>query len=786
MWWGTDTSLGCSLLFMDVEITPSLQCLKMSEFWENNRKAKGIKRKRRKDQADRLKGYSRYCGFKDCRQDLCEDSQAKCVHPSSNYGNRLKGMPNQDRTLPHRIWRDEVPSEISICMPETSKYSSARKRVVELQRAKSIETMEMIECKKLKCPICSENNIHNHLQALHYLQSLKAPYKGDKHLQFSKEMVRLVSHFPFSPLWRPFLAIRVMDILAAAYPYEENVINGWHVSHSNISPGLVMSWTYGREVRDAAVASSPTLLGRSFLRVIDPKSKLALSLITQLHDEFHEFSDYAVQNKLDQLKIRMNHLPELLKRVKEECRSIGNCKKKEIGRAHTRRLSKRREAGPIDIGTISQMSNVAPGSFWVSDTVGPIPVTCSCSGGTIQRHIIIFVQIFIGRCILMMLPNLSIDATYKALVKLSGSEGKITLLVVDPSSAFRAIATDLGPIEVNGDESLPEILTELSKRRGVREWHRILYSRFVNRQTNNSIQVKVSPTNASRQQTKAEGMVAKIKLWFSNMDMFGNHAKASLEDVEFDSQLMIIQCIINNIPSLRLSDTCFFSPNDYLQASGRIILNENFPNIFENGNHSSQKLLKSIKDVSTLATVMKNSLFSFFLPLMQCRSVKAAKEGRSGAPIERIKRGAVVVDFLSMKTTHSLRKSLARVELVGKGRRWALISRVIPKNNGASQLRKELYSCSSHERRGCTKCISKIVKNNRNAFELVTRRTDELYLIWAPDTEDTDNTEIHDDWEIPSLWREGANNYDFGSYLIPVDPELLSQGKNLLKEIEDK
>ena len=33
-----------------------------------------------------------------------------------------------------------------------------------------------------------------------------------------------------SPQWRPFLAARVMDIVAAAFPDEGDVVNGWHVS----------------------------------------------------------------------------------------------------------------------------------------------------------------------------------------------------------------------------------------------------------------------------------------------------------------------------------------------------------------------------------------------------------------------------------------------------------------------------------------------------------------------------------------------------------------------------
>ena len=77
--------------------------------------------------------------------------------------------------------------------------------------------------------------------------------------------------------------------------------------------------------------------------------------------------------------------------------------------------------------------------------------------------------------------------------------------------------------------------------------------------------------------------------------------------------LHLVMHTVNNLPMHRLSETCFFSPNDLLSAGGRIALNETFPSPFDPDQGSTPKLIQAIELMEQRASGIRTAAFAFFL-----------------------------------------------------------------------------------------------------------------------------------------------------------------------------
>ena len=166
----------------------------------------------------------------------------------------------------------------------------------------------------------------------------------------------------------------------------------------------------------------------------------------------------------------------------------------------------------------------------------------------------VFVQLYIKRVVTILIPKVSVEHMYKALVKLSSREGNIDLMICDPASAFKSLATDTGPIDVRDDEEAIEILSKLSNRQGEKVWERLLMSRYRHGRLNQGITVKISPTNQSHLQNQAERMVGRIKRFLSPENVFQMAGKGTITELEADTLLQILTHLVNNSPTHRLSE----------------------------------------------------------------------------------------------------------------------------------------------------------------------------------------------------------------------------------------
>ena len=163
--------------------------------------------------------------------------------------------------------------------------------------------------------------------------------------------------------------------------------------------------------------------------------------------------------------------------------------------------------------------------------------------------------------------------------------------------------------------------------------------------------------------------------------------------------------------------------------------------------------------------------------------------------------------------------SLARVEAVGKGKRWCVISGVKQKalNNCSERYRRLLLSCPRHNKRGCMSCLKagnkKEAANRRGKLDRIpmdirVRRTDELFLIHREPTEEeakkkkwkmsdsanererekrkeaaqrrrqgrTPEDKLHQDqrWVVPPLERETKPKI-LGEYILPTGSAEVNQ-----------
>ena len=131
-------------------------------------------------------------------------------------------------------------------------------------------------------------------------------------------------------------------------------------------------------------------------------------------------------------------------------------------------------------------------------------------------------------------------------------------------------------------------------------------------------------------------------------------------------------------------------------------------------------------------------VFRFFLPLLRDDSVRLGKDrGKKGSgdptTIDMLTKGSIVVDLDKVRRTHSLRGSIARVELLTTGNRGAIISSVRQESlkNLSSDVRKQIRSCDVHKERGCQVCMSKMILDRSKGIEvdIRARPSDKLFLI---------------------------------------------------------
>ena len=90
---------------------------------------------------------------------------------------------------------------------------------------------------------------------------------------------------------------------------------------------------------------------------------------------------------------------------------------------------------------------------------------------------------------------------------------------------------------------------------------------------------------------------------------------------------------------------------------------------------------------------------------------------------------------------------MARVEAMGQGKRWCVISGVRQKalNNCSSRYKRILLKCPTHKKRGCMKCLKEGVRKeaqkrkkklDKVPMDIRVRRSDELFLIHREPTEE--------------------------------------------------
>ena len=295
------------------------------------------------------------------------------------------------------------------------------------------------------------------------------------------------------------------------------------------------------------------------------------------------------------------------------------CHLDRVLKGNVSRLLKRTRWGPIDIGTISELNDASLTSYWICDTVGPLNVSCPADTPhcSYTIHIAVYVQMYTNRVVFFHIKDISVDSIYSTLVKLTSLEGRVDLLITDPAASFKSVATEVGPIEARDDGEALEILEKLSERSGDTAWRRLLLKNYTKGKLNRGIRIRISPTNQSNLQGKAEKMVEKLKLFLTPERVFHMTGAPQLSIYQVDNMLHIIMHTVNNLPMHRLSETCFFSPNDLLSAGGRIALNKTFPSPFDPEQEPTPKLHHAINLMEQMAGRIRTAAFAFFLPLLR-------------------------------------------------------------------------------------------------------------------------------------------------------------------------
>ena len=127
---------------------------------------------------------------------------------------------------------------------------------------------------------------------------------------------------------------------------------------------------------------------------------------------------------------------------------------------------------------------------------------------------------------------------------------------------------------------------------------------------------------------------------------------------------------------------------------------------------------------------------------------------------------------------------MGKVELLSKGKRWVLLSLVVPQSIDIN-LRRELFSCSAHQIVGCEPCVRKVLKQSPTSCQLVTRHITHIYPIFNPESEQMES--FCPRWIFPSLWHTTKNDFSGGLFLHDkIDLDVLHKYEKELQQLEEK
>ena len=601
---------------------------------------------------------------------------------------------------------------------------------------KSIRNIGQYVCARSQtCEVCTKGNLTIG-EVVRLLQDIKEPSNGSDHLVYTRTLVFAIAHFEWNEAWRPFIMERALDILCSVYPEANDRSHGWLVQRQEWGFGHQLTWSESREIRDVSEVPEQ-MCGKGYWRIIKRSSEFATLLVHQLHDQAHFSPVDAVLHRLEVIGIKIPQVGTMVRQVLADCK-VCHTAKATLGQVS--QLLKRVKSGPIDLATVSKLNEEIPSSYWICDTAGPLKVKCDTTEGCFSEvHVVIFVQIYFRRVVMFLVPNLSVQAMVEAMTALVSTEGRIELLITDPGSQLSSLANEFGPIVNNEDEDSLKILTDIKRRSGGNVWLDLLIHRYSGDMKSDGVRFKISVKGQSHLQGLAEKVVEKVKLFFSDERVFKVQDEGTLTEYECRKRLYLIMHNINSIPFHTLSPGVRFSPNDLLGVSGRIAVNVNYPDMFKDNLVNPTATVKdAIRSMERLNMRIRLDVFRFFLPLLRDDSVRLGKDrGKKGSgdptTIDMLTKGSIVVDLDKVRRTHSLRGSIARVELLTTGNRGAIISSVRQESlkNLSSDVRKQIRSCDVHKERGCQVCMSKMILDRSKGIEvdIRARPSDKLFLI---------------------------------------------------------
>ena len=398
---------------------------------------------------------------------------------------------------------------------------------------------------------------------------------------------------------------------------------------------------------------------------------------------------------------------------------------------------------------------------------------------------------------MFMVPNLSTEAMVEAMTALTSTEGRIDILITDPGSQLTPLANEVSPVTGHSDEENLVTLNKLRARAGKNVWLNLLTHRYSDKERKMGIRFKVSVKGQSHIQGLAEKVVERIKLYFSDEKVFKAFGEGTLTEYECRQRLYLVMHNINSVPLHNISPGVRFSPNDLLGASGRIAVNINFPDMFqENLVNPTVNVKDALKHMERINTRIRLDIFRFFLPLMRDDSVRLGKDrGRKGTGdptvVDDLTEGSIVVDLDKVRKTHSLQGSIARVELLTPGNRGALISSVrqAALKKVSEEIRKEIRSCKEHKEIGCQVCLPELLKEKPKAvlLDVRARPSDRLYMIHRePTTQEVKqmNRRKSPRFVIPKAGRVDEPILE-GQYTFPLSDEYIDEYLDTQKKADD-
>ena len=765
--------------------------LSLVVFWATRLRAKAKTTKEANYYKDRKKIFdngrnvskSNWCGFLLCT------SKERCRHPTSGFGGRLNdgdGGLYVRQDGPHAIHHDkkiwgltskETDSLFAQPTPELALNASHQGCSSYLQ--------DRIHCSDQECILCKEprdiKSIHDFLGFLS--DNVQQPAGGAAHWEWAKHCIQLASHFAFHPLFRGILSERILDLLAGAFPAKESMIDGMSLNHCEYEGGFCMAITGSREIRNLRQVECPEMMGRVMWRGISSKSHLATSLIFQLHSSTHHVGTYAVRFKLLGVGLLCNSVHQIATQAAAGCQV---CYLDAIRRGRESKLPKMSEkVGPLDLATIVDLKKGAPPTMICGDSIGPIKIICPCkANNVIQVHIMVYVDVFTLHVRYHILYDMTTGEVLRDLIDLIATIGPVEALVFDPSSIFRHFASTLGPVEVPQDENMHTILKRLNKRQGTKLWTRILHDQYVKNKLPPRLHVKVSPTAGSWLQGRCEERVRQLKITLSQHKIFGLNVSPTITLSDLKLHLAIAADVANNLPALAIGKRIFLSSNDLSSMAGRIGFGKaNFPDFLEGGGQDGPQLLRCISDTNKLASVIRSSIWALHLSRLQ-QNANWKGQTRHGDYTDRIMRGTVCIDLKRVNVFKTLHQSMGRVEFVSKGRRWVLLSIIVPKNIDIN-LRRELFSCTKHKIVGCEPCVRMVLKKSPTACTLVTRHVSHVYPIFNPESEELKT--FCPRWIFPSLWHYEMNDFVGGLFLNDrIDGDILREYEKELEKLAER